>query len=146
MCQQCGHTRNWNNSTNCCSCGCRRKYKGEPGIQGAPGTPGANGLNAPTSQIVSAFPTGGQASATPTTTNNVLISTVGTNGDSVLTNIGTLNNSQNLSNRCGNGNSVNVYPPIGSKFDTLATNTPFPLADGNNLSWYCFATGVLTII
>ena len=146
MCTSCGHTRNWNNSTNCCSCGCRRKYKGEPGIQGRPGIAGANGLNAPTSQIVTAYPTGGQGNATITTASNVLISVVGTAGDSVLANAAVVNNFQNFANRAGNGNSVNIFPPLGMKFDTLATNTAFALADGNNLKWYGFETGVLTII
>lgn len=146
MCTTCGHTRSWNYSTNCCSCGCRKKCKGEPGIQGRPGIAGINGNNAPTSQKITAFAGGGQSNATVTTANHVLIFAVANDDDSVLTTALTLDNSQTFNNRNGIGKIVDIYPPAGLKFDTLAINTPFQLADGNDLTWYCYTAGIATIV
>jgi hypothetical protein len=125
-----------------CNKGCKGD-KGEPGIQGAKGNAGANGVDSPTSQIVTAHPSGGQSGATVTTANNVFIDTVGTIGDSVLTLAAVVNNSQSFQNR--SGKSANIYPPVGARIEGIAINSPFPLPDGANLSIYCYETGVFVI-
>ena len=126
-----------------CSCTGTKGDKGEPGIQGKKGDTGANGVDSPTSQIVTAHPTGGQAGATVTTANNVFIDTVGTIGDSVLTLPAVVNNSQSFQNR--SGKSANIYTPVGGRIEGIAINSPFPLPDGANLGIYCYETNVFVI-
>lgn len=53
-------------------------------------------------------------------------------------------------NRAGNGNAMNVYPFLGDRFLTvdgtlMAVNAPFSVADGNQLAWFVYEDGIMTI-
>lgn len=138
MCQSCGHLRNWSYSAGCCSCGCSRIYKGEPGIQGRPGTPGATG-NGFTVGVYAAFAGGGQLGATNLTDNDNLVNTVATTGDSVKLLPAVKNTIQTVRNY--GANAMDVFPQAAEQIDSLGANVPFSLAAGATITFVCFVNG-----
>lgn len=92
------------------------------------------------SEILTAV-TGGQALATQSTKQNILVDNVATIGFGVKTVAATVDANQNFRNR--GINSMNVYPQIGAEIyrglTSLGVNQPYPVASKANVSLYCFA-------
>ena len=140
MCTSCGHTRNWNNATRRCGCGCTTR-KGEPGSQGPRGNTGPSG-GLITVDIYTPFAGGGQGSATQLLANDNLINTVISDGDSVKLLPALKNGSQQVRNY--GDKTVNVFPYSGDQIDALGLNIFYPLTAGNIANFVCFTTGTYT--
>lgn len=83
---------------------------------------------------ITAFATGGQASATALTKEVNYVDTVASAGDSVKLLTPALGSHQVVYN--DGANSCNVYPPSGAAIDGLGTNNPYSLAAGTSREFY----------
>jgi hypothetical protein len=137
MCTSCGNTRNWNNVSNRCSCGCVTKCeKGEPGKQGAAGEPGANGFVSSQVGIV-AYSAGGQGMATSLVAVKNRVDSVPAANASVHCYKAVGGVPQEIINN-DTVNDLNVYPYFGDKFLGMAVNEPFVISSGTRLLLFCF--------
>ena len=87
---------------------------------------------------------GGQTNATPITATLVEVTTVASNGDSVILPPTLANLISGLEITISNGSathSINVFPPSGEAINALAINTAFSLAAGKTAVFNCLRAG-----
>lgn len=97
-----------------------------------------------TANAITAFATGGQASAVLLGAAMNRVTVVATTGDSVKLPLSKVGAELEVYNR--GANSLNVFPAVGEQISTLGANTAYPLATVKSAKFSCMVAGNWDVI